>query len=105
MPDEIIKFSKKSGSSIVQAMKENPEKVGGILVKLATQQYDRDFTSAVIDRVKELVKHRQALQLALEKTQKEIELFDNRIEAIENGEFKLHGDGSITYNQAILNFR
>lgn len=105
MPDEIVKFSKKSGSSIVQAMKENPEKVGGILVKMATQQYDRDFTAAVIDRVKELVKHRQALQLALEKTQREIELFDNRIEAIENGEFKIDGAGTITYTESILNFR
>jgi hypothetical protein len=102
--ESVVKFSKKSGSSIIRAMDENPEKVGSILVRIASERYDRDFTSAVVDRVKELIKHRDNLKLALLKTQKELDLFDARIAAIEDGEFKIDGYGKITYTDAMLNF-
>lgn len=105
MSDDIVKFGKKSGSSILAAMKENPEKVGGILLRIATERADSDFTAAVIARVKELVTHRNNLQLALEKTQKEIDLFDTRIAAIEGGEFTVDGYGAIHYKDSSLNYR
>lgn len=104
MADEIVKFSKKSGSSIIRAMEENPEKVGSVLVRIASERHDKDFTSAVVDKVKELIKHRDALKLAIQKTQKELELFDERIAAIEDGEFKIDGYGRITYTDSLLNF-
>lgn len=104
MPDEVVKFDKKSGSSILAAMKRDPERVGEVLVKLATKSADHDFTQAVVDRVKELVKHRQALELALQKTQNEIALFDARLAAIEEGKFKIDLAGTITYTDPFLNF-
>lgn len=72
MNDEAVKFSKKSGSSLIDAMKENAEKAGSTLVKLATQKQDNAFTMQVVEKVRELVNHRNALELALQKTMKEI---------------------------------
>jgi hypothetical protein len=92
-------------SSIIKAMEEDSKKFGSALVKNATESFDKDRTAALINRVKELVRHRMNLYAALEKTKQEIALFDRRISAIDAGEFALDGHtGNIIFKDANLNY-
>jgi hypothetical protein len=104
MADEIVK-PEISSSSIAAAMKGDTAKLGSDMVRIATERVDRDFSLIVLGHVKELVKHRAALHLALQKTQDEIALFDKRITAIDTGEFTVDGYGGIRYKDSTLDYR
>jgi hypothetical protein len=91
-------------SSIIKAMEEDSKKFGSTLVAAAGKTHDEERTKALVERVKELMKHRMNLYANLEKIKNEIALFDRRIKAIEAGEFLLESySGSITYKDSMLN--
>lgn len=105
---ELVKYtdeeSKRIGTAIITAMQDNASETGAKLLEIATARTEKVFLNDVINRVQELVSHRNALYLALEKTQREIALFDKRILAIEKGEFEIGRDGRIRYNDILLNY-
>lgn len=100
----IVKYSpetlKRIGSGLVKGTKKELKKAGKLLSDAAKHAADKEFAERLTGRVKELVTHRNNLYIAMEKTQKEIELFDARISAIESGEFSISWSGYITFNDA-----
>jgi hypothetical protein len=91
-------------SSIIKAMEEDSKKFGSTLVAAAGKTHDEERTRALVSQVRELMKHRMNLYSALEKTKREIALYDCRLKAIEAGEFILDSfNGTITYKDRILN--
>jgi hypothetical protein len=92
-------------SSIIKAMEEDSKKFGGVLIKAATESFDKERTNALVQRVRELVKHRMALYAAIEKTKIEIALFDRRLAAIDAGEFFIENySGQISFKDQTLNY-
>jgi len=85
-------------------MQNNPTETGAKLLHLATRREEKIFMETVLSRVQELVSHRNQLFIALEKTQREIALFNKRISAVESGEFSLDRNGRICYNDILLNY-
>jgi DNA transposition AAA+ family ATPase len=116
MSDEIIKCKQDSavevhvdeqqrlGNRLIEALRRNSAEVGEHLVHVATGRSEKAFTEEVIKQVEELVKHKNALLVALDKTGAEIRLTERRLAAIADGEIKIGWDGRITYNEPILNF-
>jgi hypothetical protein len=108
LDEEIIKFtpeeSQRIGSTIVTEMHNNPTETGSKLLHLATRREEKIFMETILSRVQELVSHRNQLYIALEKTQREIALFDKRISAVETGEFTIGFDGRLRYNDILLNY-
>lgn len=106
MSDAIVKYTpetlKRIGSGLVKGSKKELKKAGKLLIASATDSTNQEFASRVTGRVKELITHRNALYIAMEKTKKEIQLFDDRIKAIETGEFTIGWEGYITFNDKEL---
>jgi hypothetical protein len=104
----LVKFtsdeSKRIGSAIIAEMQNNPTETGAKLLHLATHREEKLFMETVINRVQELVSHRNQLFIALEKTQREIALFNERIAAVESGQFEIDHNGRIRYNNILLNY-
>jgi hypothetical protein len=105
---KIIQFtpeeSKRIGSTILAEMKNNPTETGANLLHLAQRRTEKIFMESVLNRVQELVSHRNQLFIALEKTQREIALFDKRIAAVQAGEFTIDYNGRLKYNDILLNY-
>lgn len=101
MSDAIVKYEaetlKRIGAGLVRGSKKQLKKAGELLIKSAADSADKQFAEKAVARVQELITHRNALYIALEKTKTEIELFDKRIKAIQGGEFKIGWAGDITF--------
>lgn len=116
MPDEIIKRKIESdvsitvndnqrvGARLIQRLQENPEETGSRILHIAIGQVEKRFTEDILRQVRELVEHRNALFIALDKTDREIKLTDARLSAINAGEFKIGWNGKIQYTDSMLNF-
>src|SRR5882724_4075479 len=106
--DDIIKFtheeSQRIGSAIITEMQNNPTETGARLLRAATSREEKLFMESVVNRLQELVSHRNQLYIALERTQREIALFDKRIAAVQSGEFEIDFNGRIRYNDILLNY-
>jgi len=105
---EIVAFtpseSARVGEAIVAESTEHPEEFGKKLMEIASSRNEKLFMETVVARAQELASHRNNLLIALEKTQREISLFDKRIAAVKAGEFKLSSDGRIIYNDVLLQY-
>jgi hypothetical protein len=105
--EEMVKFTADEASRIGQTirteMQINASETGGKLLRLAMSREQDGFMNTVLARVQELVSHRNSLEIALEKVQKEIALFDRRLAAVGAGEFSLTREGRINYNDILLN--
>ena len=79
--DEVIKFtqeeSKRIGSDIITEMLNNPIETGTSLLHLATRRESKVFMENVINRVQELVSHRNQLYIAKEKTERRLRYLIN----------------------------
>jgi len=105
---ELAKFTPENaariGSAIIAEMQNNASETGAKLLALATMRQEKVFMETVLSRVQELVSHRNQLQIAMEKTVREIALFDRRIAAVESGEFTIDSSGRLKYNDILLNY-
>ena len=110
MSDELVKpgltanEAKILGASIVKASKKDLKKAGQLLVKSASSKVEVVFLKVVEAKVQELVQHRSNLHIALERTNAEIRKFDDRIHAIEEGEYSVDWQGNILYNDTSLQY-
>lgn len=116
MTDEIVKRREPSsvevhiddnrrlGSSIVEALRQNPEAAGRRIFDIATIRAEKWFNEEVMRQVEDLIKHRSALLNQIEKTAAEVQLTEKRIAAIESGQFKVEWNGRIKFNDVMLNF-
>lgn len=105
MSDKLAKRSEQFTTSIQKSMQNDPEKLGSALVEIATKRYDKEFSDQVITFVQTLIKHKEALQFSVMKAEKEMELTDRRIEAIERGEFTIERyTGRIIFKDSVLQF-
>lgn len=96
------------GSTIITAQTARPSEFGAALVRNATERGNKAFMDSVQNRVQEIVSHLNNLFLAKDKLEKEIALFQKRLEAIKAGEFKIENNvefgARILYNDILLNF-
>lgn len=108
LEQELVKYSdeesKRIGTAIITAMRENASETGAKMLEIATARTEKVFLNDVINRVQELVQHRNNLFLAQEKLEREIALFNKRIAAVEKGEFSLARDGRLLYNDILLQY-
>lgn len=106
MSTEIVKFTseemKRIGSKIVSGSKKDMKKAGSLLVKSAIGRADSAFAEKILARVQELIQHRSNLFVARDKLLREINLFDRRIAAIENGKFRVGFSGIIIFEDSTL---
>lgn len=82
---------------------EDAKKVGKDLINAAQEERKQRFGKAVMERIQEMMTQRIGALNLIERTTKEMELYDRRLKAIEDGEFQVAYDGAILYNEAILN--
>lgn len=94
----------KLGQGFVNALTANPKLMGAKLIELATARSEKKFLEGAVKQLEQMVQHRNNLYIALDRTKKEIELFDKRIEAVNNGEFTLGYDQTITFNDIKLQY-
>jgi hypothetical protein len=92
------------GYGMIEALRRNPEEIGGKLMHLAQGRAEKWFMDEVLRQIEELVKHKNALLHAAQKTSDELKLTERRLAAIDAGEIELGYSGKIRFKEAILNF-
>lgn len=116
MADEIVKKEKDSalqihvnehervGYGLVESLRRNPEDVGSKLSQIAHGRVEKWFADEVLRQIEELIKHKDALLNAAQKTSNELTMTERRLAAIDAGEFEIGYMGKIRYKETILNF-
>jgi hypothetical protein len=92
------------GEAIVANARENPREFGTQLVDIVKQRSNKVFMERVVNRVQELVEHRDSLLRAKDGIEREISLCDKRILAVQEGKFTMSSDGRILYNDVLLQY-
>jgi hypothetical protein len=70
--------------------KVEPSKLGKMLLRLATKDYEEDLREQVVHEVKRMMACRDESRRQLDKYQKSVDWYTRRLEAIDKGEFELN---------------
>lgn len=82
---------------------DDAKTVGKDLIAAANEQRKKRFGNLVMNHIQDMMTQRVGCLALIEKVQKEMELYELRLKAVEDGEFTVGYDGSVIYNNDILN--
>lgn len=102
-PDMSPEDAKMIGARLVKASKKNLKKAGELLVRTANEKTEAVFGNLVLTRVQETVQHVNNLRIQRTKLERELKFYEQRISAIQSGEYSVDFNGVITYNEPRLN--